>query len=600
MLDEAFSFFEPKENLTPTEWNAKYSYISSEVSSYSGYFNPKLNKYLCEPLDSFDNRKINELIISFGSQTGKSFLLSMGMMYLIWKRNSNILYLMPSDQSAKQMVRERILPLMKNNRLISELFPADDDLVTLHNMKLLNCNLHFNGSGNASKLASFSAPVVLADEVQKFESKSRNESGAVSLSKQRTKAFSKAEQLYVMSSTPTIDDGVESITYHLNRSDYRQFYVPCLECGEMNKINFTQEGTDFFVKFENSKFENGQRNMNVCMNSAVLECACCGATFNDQQKNKMVNDPRSEWRATNQMADATIRGYQLNSLYSFYVTLGSAVKTFLESKDSISGLQDFTNGFMGNVWTPKKLDAPDIISLKELEGENERGELPKNYAFNLLIADVQKYHFWYMVLSITTEGFIHIVDHGKASGFEHLESEKDRYNCEYALVDSRYQTSEVISNLAELGESWIAIRAFDKLPQNVFHDMFLVDSISGKKAKGGGVGKVREFRINLQHYKSLFFRMRNRQLPNLVCYKNMDIELAQHLISEIQLEKTDRNGRKKIIFEQVAKRNDLLDTCVYGISFSYFLNGVKAFSNSDANNGTRKPIQDRVRKISIV
>ena len=37
MLNEAYDFFKPKEELTPVEFNAKYTFIPSEVSSYSGF-----------------------------------------------------------------------------------------------------------------------------------------------------------------------------------------------------------------------------------------------------------------------------------------------------------------------------------------------------------------------------------------------------------------------------------------------------------------------------------------------------------------------------------------------------------------------------------
>ena len=76
MLNEAFDFFEPKEDLNPVEFNTKYTFIPSEVSSYSGFFNPKFNSYICEPLNAFDDPSINELIIQWGSQTGKSYLLT--------------------------------------------------------------------------------------------------------------------------------------------------------------------------------------------------------------------------------------------------------------------------------------------------------------------------------------------------------------------------------------------------------------------------------------------------------------------------------------------------------------------------------------------
>lgn len=601
MLNEAFTYFQPKEDLTPVEFNAKYTYIPPEVSSNSGFFDPNFNRYILEPLNSFDDPNVNKLVIQWGSQLGKSFLLSLGALFKIWKSNSSILYVLASDQQSKQMVRERFLPLMQNNKKVAELFPDDMDLITLQNMKLKNCNLHFNGSGNSSKLAGFSCPIVLGDEVQKWDSRSKNESGAITLSMQRIKSFSKAEQLYVLSSTPTIEeDHIENINYHFKRSDQRYYYVPCLECGNLARIGFKESAEDFYVDFENVKFDDGSRDMNLATKSARLVCPACNARFDDSDKVKMVNDERSEWRADNEMAEDSTRGYQLNSLYSYYVTIGDAVKTFLEGKESVNGLMNFQNGFMGLPFQNRIINAPDLLSLKSLECETPRGEKPKNTAFSLLIADVQKYHLYYMILSITSEGFIHIVENSKATGFEMLKAEKENYKCEYALVDSRYQTSEVISNLSELGSDWIAVRAFDKLPSNVYHDMVLVDSISGQKAKGGRVNKVSEFRINLEHYKSLFFRMRNQELPNLQIYKDFDNELAKHLLGEVQVEKTDKNGRKKIVFETLYPRIDYLDTAVYGTAFSYFLRGTKAYRHLQPEaERDRKPLKDRIQTFRI-
>ena len=601
MLDEAYNFFTPKEDLSPAEFNAKYTFIPSEVSSYSGFFNPHFNRYILEPLNSFDDASINKLVIQWGSQTGKSYLLTLGALFRIWKYNSNILYILASDQQSKQLVRERFLPLMKNNKLIKDLMPENEDLITLQNMQLKNCNLHFNGSGNASKLAGFSCPVVLGDECEKWDSRSKHEAGAISLSMQRIKSYSKAEQLFVLSSTPTIEeDNIENIHYHYTRSDQRHYYVQCLECGEFARIGFKESNEDFYVDFENKKFEDGSRDMNEATKSARLVCPHCKSRFNDNEKNKMVNAESSEWRAENELADSSIRGYQLNSLYSYYVTLGDAVRTFLEGKESINGLANFQNGFMGMPWKNRIIQAPDLLSLKSLQCEYVKGEKPKNTAFSLLVADVQKYHMYYMILCITSEGFIHIVENSKATGFEMLQAEKENYNCEYALVDSRYQTQEVIANLAKLGKDWIAVRAFEKLPNNVFHDIVLVDSISRAKAKGGNINKVNEFRINLQHYKSLFFRMRNQELPNLQIYKDFDNELAKHLLGEVQVEKRDKNGKTKIVFEALYPRIDYLDCAVYGIAWSYFLRGTRAYRHLQPEaEGSRKPLKERITKFNF-
>jgi hypothetical protein len=255
---------------------------------------------------------------------------------------------------------------------------------------------------------------------------------------------------------------------------------------------------------------------------------------------------------------------------------------------------------MGMPWKNRIIQAPDLLSLKSLQCEYAKGEKPKNTAFSLLVADVQKYHMYYMILCITSEGFIHIIENSKATGFEMLQAEIENYNCEYALVDSRYQTQEVIANLAKLGKDWIAVRAFEKLPNNVFHDIVLVDSISGAKAKGGNINKVNEFRINLQHYKSLFFRMRNQELPNLQIYKDFDNELAKHLLGEVQVEKRDKNGKTKIVFEALYPRIDYLDCAVYGIAWSYFLRGTRAYRHLQPEaEGSRKPLKERITKFNF-
>ena len=174
--------------------------------------------------------------------------------------------------------------------------------------------------------------------------------------------------------------------------------------------------------------------------------------------------------------------------------------------------------------------------LKNLECEYEKGEKPKDTAFTLLVADVQKYHFFYIILCVTESGFIHIVKNERATGFEMLKAEKENYNCAYALVDSRYNTSEIIRNLSELGKDWIAVRAFEKLPNNVFHDIVLIDSVSGAKAKGGNINKVNEFRINLQHYKTLFLEcgIKNYQIYKFIKIWKWNLHLIYFLKSKLK------------------------------------------------------------------
>ena len=109
----ALDVLRPPEKLSVTEWAEKHIYIPKEVSPYAGYFRAGFNKYLNEPLNQFGNKRTNRLTICFASQTGKTTLMHIGLLYVVTKTPKPVLYLMPSDQSAEQISKERIQPMMR-------------------------------------------------------------------------------------------------------------------------------------------------------------------------------------------------------------------------------------------------------------------------------------------------------------------------------------------------------------------------------------------------------------------------------------------------------------------------------------------------------
>lgn len=235
--------------------------------------------------------------------------------------------------------------------------------MTLSSINFKSSIVHLGGCGSPAKLSSFSASLVLFDELDKANPKSRVESSAVSLAQQRLKAWGKEKKM-VMASTPTVDSGIESIAHWLKISDYRQFHVPCRKCGELNKISFSQNGSDFWVKYESEKDKDKKTNAVKAADSATLVCGVCGTEHSDSQKHKMVSSQLAKWIPSNPHADPKIRGYQLNSLYSFYVSTGDAVKQFLHEKESLGSLQGFLNGFMAVPWMENIAEVPDAISLQ--------------------------------------------------------------------------------------------------------------------------------------------------------------------------------------------------------------------------------------------
>ena len=585
----AIELFKPAESLTVSEWCEKHIYLPKEVTPYAGYFRSGFNRYLVEPLNRFGDRKTDRLTVCFASQTGKTTLMHLGLLYTVTCNPKPVLYLMPSDQSARQISKERIQPMMRASARVSEILPSNPDNFSILTYNLKGCNVHLGGAGSAAKLASFPAAVVCFDECDKANVKNQNEAGAIQLASNRIKAYG-SSKLFVLASTPTVDDGAETITHHLKQSTYKTYFVPCLKCNELREIGFKKDEDKFFVKWEKAEI-GGEIDIAQTVATARLVCPSCGhEVVDDSEKNKMVSSEAAEWRAQNPLADERHQGYHLNSLYSSYVSIREAARMFLEAQ-STNQLQDFRNSFQALPWKHNMDELPDIVKLKELEAEFARGEIPAD-AMKIMTCDVQKYEFYWMITAHNLQG-IFVVDHGRADNFQELDKIFKRFDCDFCGVDSAYNTAFVLQNIKNLGSKWFAVRG-----QQIMQGQLRVEQVNTTdgftdKAK---VGTVRRFDINNTHFKRILVKLRSQTIDGLYIYKNADTLLYRHLLAEVEIEKRDRNGRTVYEFKQVDRENHWFDCLNYALALGHFFKKTKSFAKVDRpTNSRRKPLSEMIK-----
>jgi len=588
LLDHALSVFQPTENQSVTDWAEKNIYIPKEVSPYAGYFKAGFNKYICEPLDQFGNKQTDKLTICFASQTGKTTLMHIGLLYVVTKNPKPVLYLMPSDGSARQISKERIQPMMRASKEVSKILPDNPDNFSILTYNLKSCNVHLGGAGSAGKLASFPCAVVCFDECDKAEVRNKKEAGAIQLASNRIKAYG-SSKLFVLASTPTIDDGAETIYHHLKQSTFKTYRVPCLNCNELAEIGFAKDEEKFSVQWEKVT-AGGDLDINATADSAKLVCPYCGFSVSDTaSKNKMVSHDLAKWESTNPLADESHQGYHLNSLYSSYISIKDSARMFLEAKGT-NELQDFRNSFQALPWRHETEDTPDIIKMKELESEFSKGEIPPN-SIMILTCDVQKYEFYWMITAHDTNGICHIVDNGRADNFDELDDLYKRYQCDFAGVDSAYNTGFVLSNVKRLGSRWFAIRGQQKMQGQL--NLVQVNPIDGNKDEAK-VGTITRFDINNSHFKRMLVQMRNQSIAGLSIYRNADALLYRHLLAEVEIEIRDRSGRRQFEFKQVDRENHWFDCLNYGLAMGYFFRKTKTGSKVDRpKDFKRKPLSEQ-------
>ena len=585
LIDEAVAVFQPSKDESVVQWAEKNIYIPKEVSPYAGYFRAGFNRYLNEPLNEFGNKRTNKLTVCFASQTGKTTLMHIGLLYVVTEQPKPVLYLMPSDGSARQISKERIQPMMRASTKVSKILPENPDNFSILTYNLKSCNVHLGGAGSAGKLASFPCAVVCFDECDKASVNNKNEAGAIQLASNRIKAYG-SSKLFVLASTPTVDDGAETIYHHLKHSTFKTYRVPCLNCGEFAEIGFGKGEEKFFVKWD-KQYIGSELDINATASTARLVCPFCDYEAKETTtKNKMVAHELAHWKSTNPTADESHQGYHLNSLYSSYISIKDSARMFLEAKGT-NELQDFRNSFQALPWKHETEDTPDIVKLKTLESEYSRGETPPN-SLKILTVDVQKYEFYWMLTAHDTDGVCHIMDNGRADNFGDLSKIYRRHECDFAGVDSAYNTPFVLQHIQKLGTTWFAIRGQQKMQGQL--NLVPINAIDGNK-DDSRQGTVTRFDVNNSHFKRILVQMRNQTIAGLAIYKNADALLYRHLLAEVEIEIRDRNGRRQFEFKQVDRENHWFDCLNYALAMGYFFRKTRS-SKKRPTDYKKKPLSE--------
>ena len=199
------------------------------------------------------------------------------------------------------------------------------------------------GSNAPAGLASRPIRVVVADEVDRFESSAGTEGDPLSLAVKRTTTF--WNRVIVFVSTPG-DKGTSRIEPEFLRSDQRHRWCKCPHCGEMQRLRWSQV-----------KWDEGQPD------TAYYECEANGCVWNDSDRNRAVR--AGEWRAEKPFNGNV--GFHMSQLISPFAPLSEGVRDFLDAKGNPSLLKTWVNTFLGETWEEKgkRLEWSDLMDQRE-------------------------------------------------------------------------------------------------------------------------------------------------------------------------------------------------------------------------------------------
>lgn len=422
-------------------------------------------EYLREPLDAWGDPTISDLVLVFGSQSGKTGSIMGGAAWVIANDPATLFWVMPTQSSVRGFSKTRWQPLIRASPALAALVPSGDNRHDFANLeqKVGSALVLFRWSNSPSALASTPARFAILDEVDKFSINSGGgEADAVNLAEQRTK--SSATPKRIKTSTPSLVEA--PVWQEFLKSDRRRRFLPCVHCGKMVVLAWSKEFTIFpttgeeaFVKWDReAKREDGTWDLFRVEKSARYVCPHCGGHIRDGHKSKM--DRAGQWRPTSSATSRGFRGWHLPSLYAPgpETSVGRLAVKFLQAKESLLGLQGFVNGDLAEPWQNQdsRSERVEIIT---------RPEDPPLAGTRILTADYQQNapRVWYVVREWKPLGLLppdlqgpptaggpgdsRLVDFGFLDALEELREKQLEHKIPDNLVgiDSGFSAEEVYS-----------------------------------------------------------------------------------------------------------------------------------------------------------
>jgi phage terminase large subunit GpA-like protein len=361
--------------LTVSEWADQYRYLSSESAAEHGKWTTL--PFQREPLNSVSDPRIYRTVIRAATQMLKTVTIENGIGYFAHQDPGPILVLQPRDADAKAFSKERIAPMIRDTPVLSGIFADLKSRVsnnTIEEKLFPGGMLAITSAGSPGNLARRAIRFLFCDEIDKYPPTAGAEGNPISLARKRLATF-RHRKKEILTCSPTVLGSEIDRAYEA--SDKREYYVPCLACGQFQSM---------MLKFRTGvRWDHKLPTREEQARSARYHCEACDVPWDDAGRWKSVD--QGQWRASAPFNG--VAGFWISELYSPWKQLSEIVLDYLTKKDSPADLQTFINTSLAENWVEKG-EAPEWeILLARREGYDV-GTIPAGGLFLTAGVDVQR------------------------------------------------------------------------------------------------------------------------------------------------------------------------------------------------------------------
>src|SRR5690606_12044337 len=239
------------EVMTPSKWAEQKRYLPPSVTSLPGYYRFDVAPYLREPLDCLSvDSPVRELVVMKGVQICATVgILENAIGYFMDAvKTAPMCLLTANSDMAKLRMESYVTPMIQFSGL-GHLIKSTDEKNTRKTGKT-DRKIEWVGGGfllplgcqNPAALRSFSAQVLLRDEIDAYPDVIGKDGDPIKVSADRTAAYESSRKILDIS-TPLIK-GQSKIEQRFRLGDQRYYFVCCLGCGHPQTLRWRRENPD--------------------------------------------------------------------------------------------------------------------------------------------------------------------------------------------------------------------------------------------------------------------------------------------------------------------------------------------------------------------
>lgn len=335
VLQSAVSVLAPPPDLTVSEWADEYRRVS--IGPFPGKWKTDRTPDLREPMDCAADPLVEGIVIVKPTRIGGTDgPINNPIGYYVHYDPCDILYAQSSKDQGELYSDSIFMPMFRDTPVLAEKMVKElGRKATQTKTKkyfIGGATMRIIGAKSPKGFQAIQARLAIGDDLDEWEISKTGD--PVQKLIDRTKGIWNRKIILV--SFPTRKETSRIWDYY-QRTDQRQWYVPCPHCDEYQVLKFGERDTDYGLKWEGKT------------GAVWYVCEHCHGRIEEYSKDKM--SARGEWRAEAEFNGWA--GFKLNPFTRSWHRWTEIRDTFLQAGTDPFKLMVFVNQTLGEVWEDK-------------------------------------------------------------------------------------------------------------------------------------------------------------------------------------------------------------------------------------------------------